>query len=50
MCSGQTVHRINGGPMTLREGELLFLKHASHSVTGQKREMWVNFICAAPVF
>lgn len=26
MCSGQTVHRIDGGPpMILREGELLFL-------------------------
>ncbi len=53
MCSGQTVHRINGGPpMTLREGELLFLnQHASHSVDrAEEGDVGVNFIVLPQFF
>lgn len=53
MCSGQTVHTINGGPpLTLHAGELLFLnQHARHEVAKAGREdVGVNFIVLPPFF
>ena len=53
MCSGKTVHRIDGGPpLTLREGELLFLnQHASHSVDrAEEEDVGVNFIVLPQFF
>lgn len=53
MCSGQTIHQIEGRPpLTLRTGELLFLnQHASHAVErAGEEDVGVNFHCAAPVF
>lgn len=53
MCSGQTVHTVNGGPpLTLRAGELLFLnQHARHQVARAGLEdVGVNFIVLPPFF
>lgn len=53
MCSGQTVHTINGGPpLTLRAGELLFLnQHARHQVErAGMGDVGVNFIVLPPFF
>lgn len=53
MCSGQTVHRIEGHPpLTLREGELLFLnQNASHSVErAEEGDVGVNFIVLPQFF
>ena len=47
MCSGQTVHQIEGRPpLTLQAGELLFLnQHASHGVErAGEEDVGVNFI------
>ena len=47
MCSGQTIHQIEGRPpLTLRTGELLFLnQHASHAVErAGEEDVGVNFI------
>ena len=47
MCSGQTVHTLEGKPpLTLRAGELLFLnQHASHGVElAEEGDVGVNFI------
>lgn len=53
MCSGKTVHHIEGGPpVTLRAGELLFLnQHASHQVdrAGGGR-CGGQLHCTSPVF
>lgn len=53
MCSGQTVHTVNGGPsLTLGAGELLFLnQHARHQVARAGLEdVGVNFIVLPPFF
>ena len=53
MCSGQTVHWVNGGPpLTLRAGELLFLnQHAVHQVERAGAEdVGVNFIVLPQFF
>lgn len=53
MCSGKTVHRINGGdPVTLRAGELLFLgRGASHEIEQAGLEdIAVNFIVLPQFF
>lgn len=53
MCSGRTVHTINGGPpLTLRAGELLFLnQRARHGVARAGMEdVGVNFIVLPPFF
>ena len=51
MCRGETRHRVNGTPLTLREGELLMLgQNARQSIepAGEK-DIAVNFI-VRPVF
>ena len=53
MCSGQTIHQIEGRPpLTLRTGELLFLnQHASHAVErAREKDMSVNFIELPQIF
>ena len=53
MCSGQTIHHIEGNPpLTLRTGELLFLnQNAVHSVEQAGREdVGVNFIVLPQFF
>lgn len=53
MCSGQTVHRVDGGPpLVLKAGELLFLnQHASHEVErAGKEDVGVNFIVLPQFF
>ena len=53
MCSGQTVHRINGGePVTLHAGELLFLgRGASHEIErAGVDDIAVNFIVLPQFF
>lgn len=53
MCSGQTVHTINGGPpLTLRAGELLFLnQQAQHQVArAEMGDVGVNFIVLPAFF
>ncbi len=53
MCSGKTVHRINGGePITLNTGELLFLgRGASHEVERAGiDDIAVNFIVLPQFF
>lgn len=53
MCSGQTVHTVNGGPpLTLHAGELLFLnQYARHEVARAGQEdVGVNFIVLPPFF
>ncbi len=53
MCSGQTVHRIEGrAPLTLRAGELLFLnQHAVHGVDrAEEGDVGVNFIVLPQFF
>lgn len=47
MCSGQTVHIIDGGPpLVLRAGELLFLgRHSAHAVKrAGENDVGLNFI------
>ena len=53
MCSGQTVHTLEGKPpLTLRAGELLFLnQHASHGVElAEEGDVGVNFIVLPQFF
>ena len=53
MCSGQTVHHVEGRPpLTLRKGELLFLnQQASHSVErAGEEDVGVNFIVLPQFF
>ncbi len=53
MCSGSTVHEINGGPpLVLREGELLLLnQHATHAVRrAEKEDIGINFIVLPQFF
>lgn len=53
MCSGKTVHRINGGePVTLNAGELLFLgRGASHEIErAGMDDIAVNFIVLPQFF
>lgn len=53
MCSGKTVHRINGGePVTLRAGELLLLgRGASHEIErAETQDVAVNFIVLPEFF
>ena len=53
MCSGQTVHRIEGNPpLTLRAGELLFLnQNAAHGVEmAGEEDVGVNFIVLPQFF
>lgn len=53
MCSGQTIHQIEGRPpLTLRTGELLFLnQHASHAVErAGEEDVGVNFIVLPQFF
>ena len=53
MCSGQTVHQIEGRPpLTLQAGELLFLnQHASHAVErAGEEDVGVNFIVLPQFF
>lgn len=53
MCSGQTVHYVEGRPpLTLRKGELLFLnQQASHSVErAGEEDVGVNFIVLPQFF
>lgn len=53
MCSGQTIHQIEGRPpLTLRTGELLFLnQHASHAVErAGEEDVGVNFIVLTQFF
>lgn len=53
MCSGQTVHTVNGrAPLTLRAGELLFLgRQAGHAVKrAEKDDVGVNFIVLPQFF
>lgn len=53
MCSGKTVHRINGGdPVTLCAGELLFLgRGASHEIErAELEDIAVNFIVLPQFF
>lgn len=53
MCSGQTVHTIDGErPLTLRAGELLFLnQHVSHAVRrAGENDIGVNFIVLPQFF
>ena len=53
MCSGQTVHTLEGKPpFTLRAGELLFLnQHASHGVErAEEGDVGVNFIVLPQFF
>ena len=53
MCSGKTVHRINGGePVTLQAGELLFLgRGASHEIErADLEDIAVNFIVLPQFF
>lgn len=53
MCSGQTIHTIDGEPpLTLRAGELLFLnQHVSHAVRrAEENDIGVNFIVLPQFF
>ena len=52
MCSGQTIHQIEGRPpLTLRTGELLFLnQHASHAVERAGRRTWASTSLCCPSF
>ena len=53
MCSGQTVHSVDGAPpLTLRQGELLFLnQHAVHSVErADLEDIGVNLIVLPQFF
>ena len=53
MCSGQTIHQIEGRPpLTLRTGELLFLnQHTSHAVErAGEEDVGVNFIVLPQFF
>ena len=53
MCSGQTVHRLEGQPpLTLRAGELLFsIRNAVHSVDeAGEGDVGVNFIVLPQFF
>ena len=52
MCRGQTVHRVNGREIVLREGELLLLgQHARQSIAPASREdIAVNFIVRPAFF
>lgn len=53
MCSGQTVHTIDGErPLTLWAGELLFLnQHVSHAVRrAEENDIGVNFIVLPQFF
>lgn len=52
MCTGQTVHVVNGNTITLREGELLFLStQAVQEIKRAEREdIAVNFIIQPPFF
>ena len=53
MCSGQTIHQIEGRPpLTLRTGELLCLnQHASHAVErAGEEDVGVNFIVLPQFF
>ena len=53
MCSGQTIHQIEGRPpLTLRTGELLFLnQYASHAVErAGEEDVGVNFIVLPQFF
>lgn len=53
MCSGKTVHHVEGRPpLTLRKGELLFLnQQASHSVErAGEEDVGVNFIVLPQFF
>lgn len=53
MCSGKTVHHVEGlPPLTLQAGELLFLnQHASHGVErAEENDVGVNFIVLPQFF
>lgn len=52
MCSGSTLHTINGKEVLLSEGELLFLsRHAEHSIKkAEKNDIAVNFIILPEFF
>ena len=52
MCSGETVHIVNGKTIRLQEGELLFLgQRARHEVLkAQKTDVAVNFIVLPQFF
>ena len=52
MCRGQTVHRVNGREIVLREGELLLLgQHARQSIAPASREdIAVNYIVRPAFF
>ncbi len=53
MCSGKTMHRINGGePITVHAGELLFLgRGASHEIErAEYEDIAVNFIVLPQFF
>ena len=52
MCRGKTEHRVNGTPLTLREGELLMLgQHACQSIApAGEEDVAVNFIVRPAFF
>ena len=52
MCRGQTVHRVNGAALTLREGELLMLgQHARQSIApAGEGDVAVNIIVRPAFF
>ena len=52
MCRGQTVHRVNGAELVLREGELLMLgQHAKQSIApASEKDVAVNFIVRPTFF
>lgn len=52
MCAGETHHLVNGKPIHLKQGELLFLgQRATHAVhRAEKGDIAVNFIILPPFF
>lgn len=52
MCSGSTTHLVNGKPIVLQEGDLLFLNQgATHSVLrAEETDIAVNFIVLPEFF
>lgn len=52
MCQGQTTHRVNGNPITLRQGELLMLgQNARQQIEpAGERDLAVNFIVRPAFF
>jgi len=52
MCAGQTTHIVNGKPITLKQGDLLFLgQSATHEVyKAQEEDVAVNFIVLPDFF